>query len=245
MPLNVGDYSDFYASYEHAFNCGVIFRGPEDAMQPNWKHMPVAYHGRASSIVITGTSFHRPSGQILEKPGEKKPIFSACRKLDYELEMGVIFGGPETKVGQTLTPDECRKRTFGLVILNDWSARDIQAWEYIPLGEYLDARCELALTRQVPSSPRTSAPPSRHGLSRPRLLSPSRPARQSATPRSYLTLRTRTVSTTTSRSRSRSSLRVGTSLSRSPSQTSSMCTGPLRRCGPTSLALDAVSAQET
>ncbi|BEI80340.1 hypothetical protein CcaverHIS002_0108690 [Cutaneotrichosporon cavernicola] len=137
MPITIGDYTDFYASYEHAFNCGVLFRDPKNAIQPNWKHLPVGYHGRASSVVISGTPFHRPVGQILDKPGDKQPIFSPCRKLDYELEMGVIYGGKETKLGERLSPAECRRRTFGLVILNDWSARDIQAWEYVPLGPFL------------------------------------------------------------------------------------------------------------
>lgn len=135
MPITIGDYTDFYASYEHAYNCGVLFRDPKNALQPNWKHLPVGYHGRASSVVVSGTPFHRPTGQILDKPGDKQPIDAPCRKLDYEVEIGVIYGGGETKLGERLSPAECRRRTFGLVLLNDWSARDIQAWEYVPLGK--------------------------------------------------------------------------------------------------------------
>lgn len=137
LPIRIGDYTDFYASYEHAFNCGCLIRGPDNAMQPNWKHLPVAYHGRASSVVVSGTPFHRPVGQILEKPGDKQPIFAPCRRLDYELETGFVYGGPASKLGQRLSPAEARRRIFGLVLLNDWSARDIQTWEYVPLGPFL------------------------------------------------------------------------------------------------------------
>lgn len=137
LPIRIDDYTDFYASYEHAFNCGCLIRGPDNAMQPNWKHLPVAYHGRASSVVISGTPFHRPVGQILEKPGDKQPIFAPCRRLDYELETGFIYGGPASKLGERLSPAEARKHIFGLVLLNDWSARDIQTWEYVPLGPFL------------------------------------------------------------------------------------------------------------
>jgi fumarylacetoacetase len=137
MPIKIGDYTDFYASFEHAYNCGVLIRGPDNAMQPNWKHLPVGYHGRASSVVVSGTKFPRPVGQILEKPGDKQPIWAPCRKLDYELEMGCVFGGKATKMGERLTPDEARKHIFGYVLLNDWSARDVQTWEYVPLGPFL------------------------------------------------------------------------------------------------------------
>ncbi|KAL1410446.1 hypothetical protein Q8F55_004457 [Vanrija albida] len=121
LPINIGDYTDFYASYEHAFNAGVLIRGPANALQPNWKHLPVGYHGRASSIVVSGTPFHRPTGQILDKPTDKQPIFAPCRKLDYELETAFVG----------------RKHIFGMVLMNDWSARDIQTWEYVPLGPFL------------------------------------------------------------------------------------------------------------
>jgi fumarylacetoacetase len=137
MPIKIGDYTDFYASYEHAFNCGVLIRGPDNAIQPNWKHLPVGYHGRASSIVVSGTPFHRPVGQILDKPGDKQPIWAPCRRLDYELEIGCVYGGAATKLGERLTPNQAREHIFGFVLLNDWSARDVQTWEYVPLGPFL------------------------------------------------------------------------------------------------------------
>ena len=90
LPCSIGDYTDFYSSLEHAYNCGVLIRGPEKALQPNWKHLPVAYHGRASSIVPSGTPIHRPLGQILDKPGDTQPVIEACRRLDYELEVGFV-----------------------------------------------------------------------------------------------------------------------------------------------------------
>ncbi|WOO78091.1 Fumarylacetoacetase [Vanrija pseudolonga] len=137
LPITIGDYTDYYASYEHAYNCGVLIRGPENAIQPNWKHLPVAYHGRASSVVVSGTPFHRPTGQILDKVGDKQPIFAPCRRLDYELELAFIYGGAPTKLGSRLSPSEARKHIFGYTLMNDWSARDIQTWEYVPLGPFL------------------------------------------------------------------------------------------------------------
>lgn len=137
LPVKIGDYTDFYASYEHAFNAGVLIRGPENALQPNWKHLPVGYHGRASSVVVSGTPFHRPVGQILDKPTDKQPIWSPSRRLDYELEIGFIFGGKPTKLGERLSAAEARKHIFGVVLMNDWSSRDIQTWEYVPLGPFL------------------------------------------------------------------------------------------------------------
>ncbi|KAN0066492.1 hypothetical protein ACQY0O_000586 [Thecaphora frezii] len=136
MPIEVGDYTDFYSSLEHATNCGLLFRGKEQALQRNWRWLPVGYHGRASSIVVSGTPFHRPCGQILPDPSAETPVFAPCQKLDYELEIGFVYGGPATAPGQRLTPSEARSRLFGCLLLNDWSARDIQAWEYIPLGPF-------------------------------------------------------------------------------------------------------------
>ncbi|GAK64871.1 fumarylacetoacetase [Moesziomyces antarcticus] len=126
LPCRIGDYTDFYSSLEHAYNCGVLIRGKENALQPNWRHLPVAYHGRASSIVPSGTPIHRPVGQILDKPGDTQPVIAPCRRLDFELE-----------VGFRLSPAEAADRVFGAVLLNDWSARDIQTWEYVPLGPFL------------------------------------------------------------------------------------------------------------
>ncbi|EPQ32052.1 uncharacterized protein PFL1_00250 [Pseudozyma flocculosa PF-1] len=136
LPIEIGDYTDFYSSIEHATNCGVLFRGKENALQKNWRWLPVGYHGRASSIVVSGTPFHRPCGQILP-PQAEEPVFAPCKKLDYELEMGFVYGGSATKPGQRLSSSEARKHLFGCFLLNDWSARDIQAWEYVPLGPFL------------------------------------------------------------------------------------------------------------
>ncbi|CCE31531.1 probable fumarylacetoacetate hydrolase [Claviceps purpurea 20.1] len=137
MPLAVGDYTDFYAGKHHAYNVGSLFRGPDDALQPNYTHLPVAYHGRASSVVVSGTPIRRPWGQILKNPKAepKVPILSACEKLDLELEMG-MFICRENQLGHPIPIAEADKYIFGYVLMNDWSARDIQAWEYIPLGPF-------------------------------------------------------------------------------------------------------------
>lgn len=137
LPFKIGDYTDFYAGLNHAFNVGVLFRGPDNALQPNYKHLPVGYHGRASSVVVSGTPIRRPSGQILENPtaAEKKPVFSPCRKLDIELELGA-FVCKSNKMGEPIPIDEAEHSLFGVVLMNDWSARDIQAWEYVPLGPF-------------------------------------------------------------------------------------------------------------
>ncbi|HSS63463.1 MAG TPA: fumarylacetoacetase [Gammaproteobacteria bacterium] len=134
-PFEVKGYSDFYASREHATNVGKMFRGPDRALLPNWLHMPVAYNGRASTVVVSGTDVRRPAGQI--KPeGSDAPIFSPCRKLDFELEMGAVVG-TGNPMGEPVTIERAREMIFGYVLLNDWSARDIQLWEYQPLGPFL------------------------------------------------------------------------------------------------------------
>ncbi|KAF2761749.1 Fumarylacetoacetase [Pseudovirgaria hyperparasitica] len=137
LPFKIGDYTDFYAGLNHAYNVGVMFRGPENALQPNYKHLPVGYHGRASSVVVSGTPIRRPNGQILENPAAdpKIPVFSACRKLDMELELGA-FVTKANKMGEPIPIDEAQDSLFGVVLMNDWSARDIQAWEYVPLGPF-------------------------------------------------------------------------------------------------------------
>ncbi len=135
MPVKVGDYTDFYSSIEHATNVGKMFRPNGDALLPNWKHIPVGYHGRASSIVVSGTELHRPKGQIMPKDATE-PIFSPCRLLDFELEMAFIVG-KSTKLGDSVTIDTAEAHIFGMVVFNDWSARDIQKWEYVPLGPFL------------------------------------------------------------------------------------------------------------
>lgn len=135
LPVQVPNYTDFYSSEQHAFNVGTMFRGPENALMPNWKHIPVGYHGRASSIVISGTPFHRPKGQTKADDVEN-PSFGPCRLLDFELEMAFITG-KENPLGQPVSTSEAEEYIFGFVILNDWSARDIQKWEYVPLGPFL------------------------------------------------------------------------------------------------------------
>ncbi|KAF1840791.1 Fumarylacetoacetase [Cucurbitaria berberidis CBS 394.84] len=137
LPFKIGDYTDFFAGVNHAYNCGVIFRGPQNALQPNYKHLPVGYHGRASSVVPSGTLIRRPNGQILLDPtAEKKvPTFSPCKKLDIELELGAFVCG-SNKQGVPIPIDEAEDNLFGVVLMNDWSARDIQAWEYVPLGPF-------------------------------------------------------------------------------------------------------------
>ena len=135
LPVSIGNYTDFYSSYHHAHNVGTMLRGPENALMPNWKWLPVAYHGRASSVVISGTDVRRPSGQI-KPPDASEPMFSASKSLDYELEMAFLIG-PGNSLGAPVPIDRAMDHIFGLVLMNDWSARDIQAWEYQPLGPFL------------------------------------------------------------------------------------------------------------
>ncbi|RAL15828.1 fumarylacetoacetate hydrolase FahA [Aspergillus homomorphus CBS 101889] len=137
VPLQIGDYTDFYAGINHAHNLGVLLRGPDNALQPNYKHLPVAYHGRASSIVPSGTPVHRPNGQILANPTAtpKVPIFTTCKRLDIELELAAFVSVPND-LGKPVSIQEAEDHIFGLVLMNDWSARDVQAWEYVPLGPF-------------------------------------------------------------------------------------------------------------
>ena len=135
MPLHVQNYTDFYSSIEHATNVGKMFRDPANALLPNWKHLPVGYHGRASSIVVSGINFHRPKGQM--KPADaEKPIFGVSKQLDFELEMAFVLN-KNTEIGESISTQEAEDAIFGMVIFNDWSARDIQSWEYVPLGPFL------------------------------------------------------------------------------------------------------------
>lgn len=135
LPVDIGDYTDFYSSKEHAFNVGSMFRGPENALMPNWLHIPVGYHGRASSVVLSGTDIRRPCGQTKADDAEA-PSFGPCRLLDFELEMG-FFTGPGNALGKPIPIDKAADHIFGMVLVNDWSARDIQKWEYVPLGPFL------------------------------------------------------------------------------------------------------------
>ncbi len=135
LPVQIGDYTDFYSSEDHARNVGMMFRDPEKALLPNWKHLPVGYHGRASSIVVSGTPIHRPYGQT-NASDETLPTFQPTNQLDFELEMAFItFDGKP--MGQRISTAEAKDYIFGFVIFNDWSARDIQRWEYVPLGPFL------------------------------------------------------------------------------------------------------------
>ncbi|WP_299824152.1 fumarylacetoacetase [uncultured Pontibacter sp.] len=135
MPVKVPNYTDFYSSIEHATNVGTMFRDPKNALLPNWKHIPIGYHGRASSIVVSGTPVHRPNGQTKAADADA-PTFGPSRLLDFELEVAFITG-KETQLGESITPDDATDYIFGVVLFNDWSARDMQTWEYVPLGPFL------------------------------------------------------------------------------------------------------------
>jgi fumarylacetoacetase len=135
LPVSVGDYTDFYSSKEHATNVGTMLRGAENALMPNWVHLPVAYHGRASSVVVSGTDVRRPLGQTRPDPAAP-PAFGPTKSLDYELEMAAVVG-PGNMLGEPIALGSAEGHLFGLVLLNDWSARDVQAWEYQPLGPFL------------------------------------------------------------------------------------------------------------
>jgi fumarylacetoacetase len=135
LPVKIGNYTDFYSSYHHAHNVGTMLRGPENALMPNWKWLPVAYHGRASSVVVSGTEVRRPKGQV-KPPDAPAPAFGPTKSLDYELEMAFLIG-PGNSLGQPVPVDQAADHIFGFVLMNDWSARDVQAWEYQPLGPFL------------------------------------------------------------------------------------------------------------
>jgi len=135
LPVEIGDYTDFYSSRDHATNVGAMLRGPENALMPNWLHLPVAYHGRASSVVVSGTDLKRPRGQT-KSDAAPAPSFGPSRSVDFELEMG-FFIGPGNVLGEPIEIDCAEEHIFGVVLVNDWSARDIQKWEYVPLGPFL------------------------------------------------------------------------------------------------------------
>ena len=137
LPCDIGDYTDFYASIEHATNVGTMFRGKENALMPNWKYLPVGYHGRSSSIIVSGGEINRPKGQ-LQKDKENPnlgSIYSSSKLMDFELEIGCFIGGGN-KLGKPINMEEANNHIFGFVLLNDWSSRDIQKWEYVPLGPF-------------------------------------------------------------------------------------------------------------
>lgn len=135
MPLHVGDYTDFYSSLEHATNVGIMFRDASNPLLPNWKHIPVGYHGRSSSIVVSGTPVHRPNGQT-NPDNSPSPVFGPSRQVDFELEMAFVTG-ISTRLGDSISTDDAEEAIFGMVLFNDLSARDIQKWEYVPLGPFL------------------------------------------------------------------------------------------------------------
>jgi fumarylacetoacetase len=135
LPIKIGDYTDFYSSIDHATNIGTMIRDPKNALMPNWKYIPVGYHGRASSICVSGTPFHRPKGQM--KPADAEvPTFGPCKLLDFELETAFIIG-KSSQLGESISTEKADDYIFGMTLFNDWSARDIQTWEYIPLGPFL------------------------------------------------------------------------------------------------------------
>lgn len=148
LPARVGDYTDFYSSIHHATNVGMMFRDKNNALLPNWKHLPVAYHGRASSVVISGTPIRRPNGQTCPVEGAA-PVFGPCRLMDFELEVAFFVGGPPTKLGEPVPVKEAHEHIFGMVLMNDWSARDIQKWEYVPLGPFLSKNVGTSISPWV------------------------------------------------------------------------------------------------
>jgi fumarylacetoacetase len=135
MPVEVGDYTDFYSSIEHATNVGIMFRDPDNALLPNWKHIPVGYHGRSSSIVVSGTDIHRPKGQTMPADSDR-PVFGPSKQMDFELEIAFVTSR-QTNLGESISVEQAEDAIFGLVLFNDLSARDIQKWEYVPLGPFL------------------------------------------------------------------------------------------------------------
>ncbi|KAL3287596.1 hypothetical protein HHI36_002065 [Cryptolaemus montrouzieri] len=135
LPAKIGDYTDFYSSIHHATNVGIMFRSKENALMPNWKYLPVGYHGRASSVVVSGTPIHRPHGQTLIADGTP-PVFGTSKLMDFELEMAFFVGGKTNKLGEPISVKNAQDNIFGFVLMNDWSARDVQKWEYVPLGPF-------------------------------------------------------------------------------------------------------------
>ncbi len=135
LPVDIGDYTDFYSSREHATNVGTMFRDPDNALLPNWLHIPVGYHGRASSIVVSGTPIKRPNGQTMPADADS-PVYGPTRLMDFELEMGFVIG-KNSGLGEQISTSDADDYIFGLALFNDWSARDIQKWEYVPLGPFL------------------------------------------------------------------------------------------------------------
>lgn len=161
LPIVVTEFTDFYAGKHHAMNVGTMFRGADEALPPNWLHIPIGYNGRASTVVVSGTEIHRPNGQTKASNADA-PVFGPCQRLDLELEMGAIVGG-SSEMGQPLTVQQADDMIFGYVLLNDWSARDIQAWEYQPLGPFQAKAFATSISPWIVTKPalepfRTSTP---------------------------------------------------------------------------------------
>jgi fumarylacetoacetase len=147
LPFEVADYVDFNSSLEHATNIGRLFRPDADPLPPNWRWLPVGYHGRAGTVVVTGTDVRRPRGQV-KLPGEDAPVYAPSRRLDIELELGFVVGAPST-LGEPVPAERFADHVFGVVLVNDWSARDIQAWEYVPLGPFLGKSFQTSISAWV------------------------------------------------------------------------------------------------
>jgi fumarylacetoacetase len=156
LPFSVADYVDFYSSLEHATNLGRMFRPGAEPLLPNWRHVPIGYHGRSSTVVVSGTPVRRPAGQLPRPDG---PVFAPTERLDIELELGFVTGGPPTSPGEPLPIERAADRIFGFVLVNDWSARDIQRWEYVPLGPFLGKSFATSISAWV--VPREALEPSR------------------------------------------------------------------------------------
>jgi len=167
LPFTVADYVDFYSSLEHATNLGRMFRPDSEPLLPNWRHLPVGYHGRAGTVVVSGTAIRRPQGQT-KPPDADAPVFGPSRRLDIELELGFVVGVP-SRLGTPVSTSAFRAHVFGVVLVNDWSARDIQAWEYVPLGPFLGKSFATSISawvtplslledRQVPAPPQEPEP---------------------------------------------------------------------------------------
>jgi fumarylacetoacetase len=147
LPFEVADYVDFYSSLEHATNLGRMFRPDAEPLLPNWRRLPVGYHGRAGTVVVSGTDVRRPRGQ-LKAPDDDAPVYAPSRRLDVELELGFVVGVPSA-LGDTVPPERFADHVFGVVLVNDWSARDIQAWEYVPLGPFLGKSFQTSISAWV------------------------------------------------------------------------------------------------
>ena len=172
LPFAVADYVDFYSSLEHATNLGRMFRPDAEPLLPNWRHLPVGYHGRAGTVVVSGTPVRRPRGQSIQRqakpPDAAEPVFGPSRRLDIELELGFVVGVP-SRLGEPVPADAFAEHVFGVVLVNDWSARDLQAWEYVPLGPFLGKSFATSISawvtplslladRRVPSPPQEPEP---------------------------------------------------------------------------------------